>query len=132
MAVAGREISGPGPDRGVVAASHGGRDHPHPHRLRQLVGGDLTPEQPRREVPQRPLAGCRRRAVERGHVVGVLTAASREYAHRVLDVIRLRDAFHPELVMTRDCVGGHYKNCAEPYLAFLARSARIAPGSSGR
>jgi beta-phosphoglucomutase-like phosphatase (HAD superfamily) len=68
------------------------------------------------------------RACERGHVVGVLTAASREYAHRVLDVIRLREAFHPELVMTRDCVGGHYKDRPEPYLAFLDRSARIAPG----
>lgn len=65
---------------------------------------------------------------ERGHVVGVLTAASRDYAHRVLEVIGLRDRFHPELVMTRDCVGGHYKNRPEPYLAFLARSARIAPG----
>jgi FMN phosphatase YigB (HAD superfamily) len=65
---------------------------------------------------------------ERGHVVGVLTAASRDYADRVLEVIQLRDAFHPELVMTRDCVGGHYKNRPEPYLAFLARSARIAPG----
>jgi beta-phosphoglucomutase-like phosphatase (HAD superfamily) len=31
-------------------------------------------------------------------------------------------------VMTRDCVGGHYKNRPEPYIAFLERSERIAPG----
>jgi beta-phosphoglucomutase-like phosphatase (HAD superfamily) len=68
------------------------------------------------------------RVCERGHVVGVLTAASRDYAHRVLELIHLRDAFHPELVITRDCVGGHYKDRPEPYLAFLERSARIAPG----
>jgi len=65
---------------------------------------------------------------ERGHVVGVLTAASRAYAHRVLEVIEVRERLHPELVMTRDCVGGHFKTGPEPYLAFLDRSARIAPG----
>jgi beta-phosphoglucomutase-like phosphatase (HAD superfamily) len=105
-----------------------GKDAAWAAGMRALVHQDLFGRLEHVLSPNPRLIAQLGRVCERGHVVGVLTAASRDYADRVLEVIRLRDRFHPELVMTRDCVGGHYKNRPEPYLAFLERSARIAPG----
>jgi beta-phosphoglucomutase-like phosphatase (HAD superfamily) len=112
---------------GHMARLHG-KDAAWAAGMRAVVHKDLFARLEHILSPNPRLLAQIGRVCERGHVVGVLTAASRDYAHRVLEVIRLRDRLHPELLMTRDCVGGHYKDRPEPYLAFLGRSARIAPG----
>ena len=105
-----------------------GKDAAWAAEMRTQVREDLFARLEHMLAPNPRLIAQIGRLSERGHVVGVLTAASRDYAERVLEVIGVRHRLRPELVMTRDCVGGHYKNRPEPYLAFLARSARIAPG----
>ena len=112
---------------GYMARLHG-KDAAWAAEMRTVIRKDLFVRLAHVLAPNPQLLAQIGRLAERGHVVGVLTAASRDYAHRVLEVIQIRDRFHPELVMTRDCVGGHMKNRPEPYLAFLERSARIAPG----
>jgi len=112
---------------GYMARLHG-KDAAWAAEMRPVIRKNLFARLEHVLSPNPQLLAQIGRLCERGHVVGVLTAASRDYADRVLEVIRLRDRFHPELVMTRDCVGGHYKNRPEPYIAFLERSARIAPG----
>ena len=112
---------------GHMARLHG-KDAAWAAEMRRQVHQDLFARLEHVLSPNPRLLAQLGRVCESGHVVGVLTAASRDYADRVLEVIGVRHRLHPELVMTRDCVGGHYKNRPEPYLAFLARSARIAPG----